>query len=179
MVHCSDFIRKYSDFRDGLLSGAAHEAFTRHARECDRCARYDRVVSGGVAVLRDLPEVEPSSDFLPRLQHRVYHIEDRAALLKSLKSSAPPLAFVGVALVLLGSVAYLTDSGAAPATVELPPVMAAAPKKEYPVGTLFRAGPLLEPELPAARASATNTVFFQYTPLGAYARYEGQPIGPR
>ena len=178
MVNCSDFLRDYSDYRDDLLRAEVRAGYDRHLLECEACARYDRVVGGGVATLRDAPEVEPASDFLPRLQHRISNLEEREAFRSNLRSSARPLAVVGVALGLIGSAVYLVDGESDPAMIELPPAIAAAPKKEYPVGTLFREGPLLEPAAPASSRSSSSSVFFRYTPLGSYARYE-TPAAPR
>ena len=56
MMDCGTFLDGYSDFRDGQLMLPDRVAFEAHLRECASCARYDRVVDGGVKVLRDLPE---------------------------------------------------------------------------------------------------------------------------
>jgi anti-sigma factor RsiW len=64
MMDCDTFLDGHSDFRDGLLTLPDRVAFEAHLRECDHCARYDRVVDRGVQVLRDRPELEVSDDFM-------------------------------------------------------------------------------------------------------------------
>jgi anti-sigma factor RsiW len=75
-MDCDVFLDGYSEYRDGLLPGAEHGAFAAHLAECASCARYDRVIGKGVRMLRDEPELEVSEDFMARLQHRIYHIDE-------------------------------------------------------------------------------------------------------
>jgi hypothetical protein len=77
---CSEIIALHSDYLDGLL--ASHEAaqVQWHLSSCAGCARYDRVVRRGVEMVRELPEITPSEDFEARLQHRIYHLQDGAAI---------------------------------------------------------------------------------------------------
>ncbi|MWK27889.1 zf-HC2 domain-containing protein, partial [Escherichia coli] len=65
-----------SEYRDGLLPDAEHGAFAAHLDACASCARYGRVVGKGVRMLRDEPELEVSEDFMARLQHRIYHVDE-------------------------------------------------------------------------------------------------------
>jgi hypothetical protein len=83
MMDCGTFLDGYSDFRDGQLMLPDRVAFEAHLRECASCARYDRVVDGGVKVLRDLPELEVSGDFMERLQHRIWHEQDDMAAVRA------------------------------------------------------------------------------------------------
>jgi hypothetical protein len=75
MVNCERFLDDYSTFRDGELPARERVAFQAHLDECAACAHYDRVVAGGVEILRDLPRLEVSEDFGARLQHRIWHEE--------------------------------------------------------------------------------------------------------
>lgn len=73
---CQDFLARHSEYMDDLLSPVEMARFEAHISTCATCAHYDRVVRQGVRLLRVSPEIEPSSDFFPRLQHRLYNLED-------------------------------------------------------------------------------------------------------
>lgn len=89
---CATFLEDHAAYMDECLNDtevAAHEA---HAAVCASCARYARVLSQGLALVRELPEVEPSPHFEERLRHRIFHLEDAEHLERSGGRS-----FVGVA----------------------------------------------------------------------------------
>jgi|GEM_PF-2061721 len=125
-MECEEFLEGYSDYLDGLVSAARGQAFERHIGGCERCARYDRVMQRGLALCRELPDVDGSPDFLPRLRHRIYHLEDGIPM-----SSVRPggsAALVAVAAVGLLAFAWLPFATSVPVEVELPAVAARAPR---------------------------------------------------
>lgn len=125
-MECEAFLEGYSDYLDGLLGAATEEEFERHIRECEHCARYDRVVQRGLALCHELPDIDGSPDFLPRLRHRIYHLEDGIPM-----SSVRPggsAALVAVAAVGLLAFAWLPFATSVPVEVELPAVAARAPR---------------------------------------------------
>lgn len=130
MMDCDTFLDGHSDYRDGLLALPDRVAFEAHLRECDHCARYDRVVSKGVQVLRDRPELEVSDDFMDRLQHRLYHVEDEMAAARRRRSpvsrgaAAALAAAAGIAALALAPRLF---PGASPTVTMLRPVAATAP----------------------------------------------------
>lgn len=136
MMDCGTFLNGYSDFRDGLLTLPERVAYEAHLRECGSCARYDRVVAGGVKVLRDLPELEVSSDFMDRLQHRIWHEEDEMAAARARRvRRAPRRASVAVAAVAsIAAVALVPGvySRFAPTVTMLPSAAAKAPAVQPP-----------------------------------------------
>jgi len=73
---CQEFLARHSDFVDLELDPREHARAEAHRASCPKCARYDRVVRSGVRLLRGLPEVEPSPDFFPKLQHRLFHLDE-------------------------------------------------------------------------------------------------------
>ncbi|HEX6939737.1 MAG TPA: zf-HC2 domain-containing protein [Longimicrobiales bacterium] len=75
---CQEFLARHSDYLDGELDVRESVRMEAHRASCPKCARYDRTVRHGVRLLRALPEVEPSQDFLPRLQHRIYTLEEES-----------------------------------------------------------------------------------------------------
>lgn len=126
-MECKDFLEGYSAYRDGLVDEAERDAFRAHIEQCESCARYDRVVRKGTNVLRDLPEVDPPSDFLARLQHRIYHIEDGIPLRSTLEGGSA--AVLAVAAVGLLALAWMPFAVRAPVEVELPAVAVDAPER--------------------------------------------------
>jgi anti-sigma factor RsiW len=70
-VDCSDFLDRYSDFRDGLLSAREEGVFRAHLAECAACARHDAAVKRGVELLLRMGEIRPSPDFGARLRRRL------------------------------------------------------------------------------------------------------------
>jgi hypothetical protein len=142
---CDEFIQGYSDYRDGLLSDGTRARFDRHVRLCDRCARYDSVVDRGVGLWCGLPGAEASPDFLPRLQHRLYHVDDAARLTS--KRALGSAALVAVASVGLLAVTWLPFATRMTVEVELPPVAVKAPVSVMAgrQPSLFDEGPYVSP----------------------------------
>lgn len=141
MMDCDTFLDGHSDFRDGLLTLPDRVAFEAHLRACADCARYDHVVDRGVRVLRDLPELEVADDFMDRLQHRLYHVEDEMAAARRRRSpvsrgaAASLAAAAGVAALALAPRLY----DGAPTMTMLQPVAATAPAPAYRVASASEA----------------------------------------
>lgn len=177
MVNCASFLQDYSDFRDGLVSGRRREALALHLASCASCARYDRVVAEGVTVYAGLPEIEPSHDFMPRLQHRIYHLEDDVE--GRGRASGVPLAFTVAIAAAIAMSAWVPLMRPRPATLQLPPVVAHAPHRVEAVEMLFRSGPFLTaPETGLrARPISSQPIFFPYDLRGAQpATYRLLPV---
>jgi hypothetical protein len=177
MVDCSQFLDGYSDFRDGLLQGAVLKEYEEHLSVCSSCSRYDRVVGRGAQIFRELPPLDPSYDFLPRLQHRIYHLEEETRR-SGRRASGTSVALTLAITVMLGMAAWAPTVRPRPAVVELPPVAAHAPHRAAPVPVLFRAGPLLAPVAQPVAVSAppVSTLFFQYSPLGSSSATFVRPV---
>lgn len=140
---CEDFLESYSDFVDGRLEPARHGAFEAHLERCASCARYDRVVQRGLFIFRNLPELQPSSDFLPRLRHRLYHVQDQERIARG--TPVGSAALVAVAAVGFLAVAWLPFATRLTVELELPPVAVEAPPGEPDVPSLFGRGPFIAP----------------------------------
>lgn len=181
MVSCSDFLREYSEYRDGEMDLARSIEAQAHLASCSLCAGYHSLVEQGLRELHALDRIEPSDDFLPRLQHRLYHLAEEEAGWSRRNSSGSSIGFVLLLASLIGSAAWLPLLRSGTPLVELPPVVAAAPKRAAPIHTLFRAGPLLPRESQSVSLiyPPSNTVFFRYTPLGSYAGYQAASIDSR
>lgn len=102
---CREFLARHSDYLDGLLQADEAARLQLHMHACRACARYDRIVRQGADLVRDLPEVAPSPDFEQRLQHRLYHIDDAAALtdVRPTTGAVASLAVAGIIALLAWS----------------------------------------------------------------------------
>lgn len=124
-MDCIEFLTHHSEYLDGVggVEGAA--AFEAHVRACPSCARYDRVVRRGADVLRELPPMQPSEDFLPRLRHKLYHLEDELSRRPALTGST----VMGVVLILGFIAAAWVPALVHRHEVVLPPIVVEAPSR--------------------------------------------------
>jgi len=151
-MKCEHFLESYSDYVDGLLEESAATACEEHADQCLSCSRYSRVMQEGVGLFRDLPAAHPASDFNPRLQHRLYHVEDNIPW--AVAHPGGSAAVLAVAAVGMLSLFWLPFATRIPVEVEFAPVAVEAPEN-VPVDPLFQPGPHLEtPAQPALLATS-------------------------
>lgn len=166
-MDCEDFLEGYSDYLDGLLGSAEAERFEAHRLECEHCARYDRVVQRGLQIYRSLPNPDPSPDFLPRLRHRIYHIEDGIPLNDVRHGGSAAL--VAVAAVGLLAFAWLPFATSVPVEVELPAVAARTPEPDGAAGPGPAGGsPFAAPTPPPG---GSHSLFFSRGPYLAPAGF--------
>lgn len=123
---CSEFQNGFSDYFDGTGEPPFLAAAAAHLGACPDCRRYHDVVSAGRRLLRAAAPVAVSEDFLPRLQHRLYHLEDGPAIGRSEAGSA---AAVSTAIAIAALIALAAWSPALLRTppVELPPIVVSRP----------------------------------------------------
>ncbi|MCG8469229.1 MAG: zf-HC2 domain-containing protein [Gemmatimonadetes bacterium] len=144
---CKEFIDRYTDYRDELLSSDERARFEEHLEDCESCRRYERVLSRGLTLWRGLPVASASPDFLPRLQHRLYHVEDAGKL--STRRHLGSAALVAVASVGLLAVTWMPFAARASIEVELPAVAVEVPVTFVADGqpSLFEEPPYVGPFL--------------------------------
>lgn len=122
---CEQFLARYSEFVDNRMALPDAARMRRHARECESCAGYHRVVSEGRDLLDDLERVEPSPDFRERLEHRL--AGTRAAAIPAARRAAPgALATLSIA-ALIAAIAWSPLLRDEAPLVELPAMAARAP----------------------------------------------------
>lgn len=145
MVSCHEFISAYSDYRDGLIGAGLARSLATHLNECSSCARYDRVIRRGVEVARAIDGPPPSSEFLPRLQHRIYHLEDDFR--PGPFGSGVSVALLLMITVVFGVSAWLPVVHSAGDPARLPAITALAPLAEQvpPVETFTAASDVPPP----------------------------------
>jgi hypothetical protein len=69
---CAEFLRHYSDYRDGLVrDGLLHGDLKAHLKACRRCGRLIAIMDSGLAAVRGTQNVAPSSGFRAELDRRL------------------------------------------------------------------------------------------------------------
>jgi len=119
-MNCTEFVDRSSEYFDGSATQNETALMDAHLAACASCRRYKAVYEQGTSLLRALPAPELGEDFEPRLRHRLFHVDDRRALIDASGSATP-------ALTVLGLAALLTVVAWSPLLVEEPPVVELAP----------------------------------------------------
>lgn len=101
-MDCREFRNKHVAYVDDLLAGVDMDAMRAHLSECCSCSRQDTAVRRSLLLVRNLPSIEPSPDFMARLNSRLAEIgpSPRVAIAprSSLFISAPAIgAFAALA----------------------------------------------------------------------------------
>lgn len=130
---CTEFVEGFSGYYDGTASGTFAREAADHLESCPDCRRYRHVMHRGAELLRALPEPEVNEDFAPRLQHRLYHVDEEASLRGHTSSGTTALALIGMA-ILLAAAAWSPTFRPTTPTVELEPIVVSRP----PARTLLR-----------------------------------------
>jgi hypothetical protein len=81
-MRCREFLKNHVPYVDDVLSGAEMQAMDHHRAVCASCARHDAAVRRSLLLVRNLPVVHPSADFMERLETRIRAgalLEDRRA----------------------------------------------------------------------------------------------------
>ncbi|MDB4912673.1 MAG: hypothetical protein JWM95_317 [Gemmatimonadetes bacterium] len=162
-MNCREFRRKHDAYIDDTLSGVDLDGMANHRRLCDACSQLDTRVRRALLLARNMPTIQPSSDFAGRLQARL--TEERASLqlAKQLHSvedglRARPLSVSTYAIIAAGVLAAAGLAGAATRirahdnVILLTPVIASMPEPEragLTVPTLVAAMPAGMPIWPA------------------------------
>lgn len=174
---CSEFVECFSEVIDGIASPEVMREAEEHLASCTLCRRYREVLERGADLLRSLPAPEVRDDFVPRLQHRIYHVDQDEALRRHASSGATALAVLGMA-VLFAVVAWAPVLRRGAPVVELPPIVVnrpppAARARAMASFTAFAANsraPVPQP-LAAGLWGDARTLLFEYSRLAR--RYEG------
>ena len=120
-MNCSEFLSRFTDYLDGSTPPEEGEAMEEHLQGCTACGRYRTVLENGAELLRSLPQPELREDFVPRLRHRIYNVDDERAL-NAHQSGAPALTVLGIA-ILLSALAWAPLLGGGTRDVLLEPIV--------------------------------------------------------
>ena len=166
LMNCSDIVACFTEYLDGSMPESEVAVIDEHLATCATCVRYRNVLEHGAELLRALPEPELREDFRPRLQHRLYHVDDERVLSAHATSGTPAMTVVGIALLLTAAAWAPTLQNGAP-LVELDPIVvdrapraSLRPVSSSPLGTFSSKTPAdLDDGL------WENTLLYDYSPL--------------
>lgn len=144
-MNCTEVVNSFTEYLDGSVSECEATAIDAHLEGCRSCVRYRNVLVHGSEVLRSLPRPELREDFEPRLQHRLYHVDDDRLLGAHAASGAPAMTVLGIA-IMLTAVAWSPTLFTGSANRDVPASVArtterTAPRPASPPGTFSSKSP--------------------------------------
>lgn len=126
-MNCSEYLEHASELLEGGVDGEMALMLEAHLAECSRCRRHRVALERGLALLQALPALEVPRDFGPRLNHRIFHLEDGAGIARESLGSGTTTAAVLAMAVLLALVAWTPRMAGPRVTLELPALVVAGP----------------------------------------------------
>jgi hypothetical protein len=137
-MDCREFRNKHVGFVDDLLPAVEMEAMHRHLTVCPRCSRQDTAIRRSLMIVRSLPRIEPSPDFVARLNARLEELGPVSRV--DLVAPRPYLPSVGAFAALaagIAAVAYMsietTRYFTVPQDLYLAPTVASALEPAPPI----------------------------------------------
>jgi hypothetical protein len=135
---CSEFISGFSDYFDGVGEPGFLDEAEAHLVSCCSCRRYREIIERGSALIRSEPPLTVSGDFYPRLQHRLFHVDDHEALSRTSSASAATGATILGMALLLTAVAWSPIMRPGDPEVELSPIVVHGPNSSRALGLRTR-----------------------------------------
>ena len=175
-MECTEFLSRFSDFYDAPSGSPLRRLAEAHGEQCEKCARYERAVTSGAALLQALPRIEPSESFRPTLEHRLFHLEDENAFARAAGASAVPvLTAVGIAVV-VAIASWSPTFRHSTAQVDLAPIVVSGPPPPPPAFPTLTGG--FTPREPVVGLkkelwSDPNALLYEYSPMRERYRAEG------
>lgn len=136
-MDCRKYREGHALFVDDQCSELDAFEMRSHMRYCESCARHDAVVRRGLLLMRNLPSIEPSSDFRARLNARLL-AEARPTRHTDNPAGARIARYAAVAAMLTGIslAAWRAIRDSHGSAIRMAPVIASAPPHEpTPFGT--------------------------------------------
>jgi len=167
LMDCREFRSKHVAYVDDLLAAVDMEGMRAHLGRCPSCARQDTAVRRSLMLVHNLPSIEPSPEFMARLNARLTEIgpAPRYAPRSSLFFTMPAMGTFAAVAAGIGVVAVLSmrvTHYAAPTQIASAPIAA-------PFDTL--------PDLTFANVSAPEITAPEITPLANAAYVAAVPTG--
>ena len=166
-MNCSEFLSRFSEFYDAPRDAPVRKEAGAHMAECGKCARYQEVVTRSVALLHVMPKAELAESFRPRLQHRLFHLDEGGSVARPGKTSATPAVTVLGMAILLTAVAWSPIIGGGVPEVDLPAIIVSGPPTLEPVLGPDAPGftPVSSGLFPGGLWSDTEDLLFEYSPM--------------
>ncbi len=172
-MDCSEFLSRFSEFYDAPDGAPVRQEAEAHMARCAKCARYQEVVTRSVALLQVMPRAELAESFRPRLEHRLFHLDDGGSVARPGKGSATPAVTVLGMAILLTAIAWSPQIGNGVPEVDLPAIVVSGP----PTPQL-----LFEPDVPGVTPVSSGLIsgglwdaenlLFEYSPMSERYRVQ-------
>ena len=109
-MDCREFRSKHVAFVDDLLAAVDMDGMRAHLGRCPSCARQDTAVRRSLMLVRNLPSIEPSPEFMARLNARLTELgpTPRYAPRSSLFFTMPAMGTFAAVAAGIGVVAVLS-----------------------------------------------------------------------
>ena len=166
-MDCSEFLRRFSEFLDAPAECSLRREAEAHVADCPKCARYQSVVDRGIRVLQSMPRAEVPESFRPRLQHRLYHLDDALVGTGASASAVSVTTALGMA-VLLTVIAWAPRAVQGTPEVHLPAIVVSGPPRVDPLLLTDPRGfqlPSSTLNLTGGLWSDPNSLLYEYSPM--------------
>jgi hypothetical protein len=109
-MDCREFRNKHVAFVDDLLPAVEMDVMRRHLELCSGCSRQDTRVRRGLMLVRNLPPIEASPDFMARLNERIAQMGpvSRTDVVRAARPSYPAMIAATALAAGMVAVAYMT-----------------------------------------------------------------------
>jgi hypothetical protein len=168
-MHCREFKEKHVGFVDDTLAGVELVEMRRHLDECLSCSELDTKIKRALLLVRNLPPVDVSPDFMNRLNARLSEcrmIDAPARAIRKRIAAAMTLA----AAAMIGYIAMTLDKVERSSDLMMAPVIASLPESE--MGPVASPPPALIAAVPAGLAIWPAALFAEEAPVRfAHARF--------
>jgi hypothetical protein len=137
-MNCREFRANHLAFVDDTLSALDTGSMRRHIESCGWCARHDTAVRRSLLLVRNLPSIECSPDFMLRLEQRIRELGpiDRSGRDERRQGlSTGTFAALAASILAVTTLGALMARDSAPAEVVMAPVLATVPEPEPAVLT--------------------------------------------
>lgn len=190
---CAEFLDRFSEYYDGLVSPEAAARFDDHRQACTSCRRYAQVLETSLGLLQELPEVDPAEDMTARVHYRI-QVEDENELVGfGPLGSATATRTIAFVTLVLAFTAWAPSMARRVATDTVGPMVlpvsaadrqsdANSAANDPTVGQIelapFAAGQLSAPDDDVKQLwSYPNAMLYEHSPLSGRSRWQGETDG--
>lgn len=130
-MDCREFCEQHLAFVDDTLAGIELVRMERHIAECESCAKHDAKIRRALLLFRNLPSIEPSSDFSVRLEARIRSCQEEQLAMSHRNLRRGAIAAILASVIMVGYIGNtLFNHAGQQRDMVLPPVVASVPEPE-------------------------------------------------